>query len=411
MNELQTRLAKLRQHAGTTANAMTGVSAEALAAGNPAIGQRLRQLAAVARTAEPSRQRMTSAELAELLNGQLIGDGLIVVEQLLPLGTQHGRHRIDSDAVEAALRFFGFDGSAVFMDTETTGLAGGTGTLVFMLGLGRFARSGLLLKQYFLTDFKSEPLLLEHAQEFIKGAQSLVTYNGKNFDHPLLKTRYRLSGMTDPFAALQHLDLLHTTRRAYSNRWSDCRLRTAEENLLGFNRVDDLPGSEAPETWFNWIRHGVTDNLPGVFHHNAWDIISLAAMLPALHASFVDPQENKADILASARHYLRDGDEQKAYTVLLSNRTCLERQALLELARLSRHNGDWASSIEIWHDLVKKGDTQATEHLAKYYEHKIRDYAQALESCRKLIQTDTFAARHRHREQRLLTKIRKSTPH
>jgi hypothetical protein len=195
----------------------------------------------------------------------LVDDGLILVEETLPLGTPHGRERIETGLTEA-LGYLGYDidgtaQSILIMDTETTGLAGGTGTVVFLLGLAKFTGANLILRQYFLTGFAGEAALLRQAGEFLDDARMLVTYNGKSFDYPLLQARYRPAGPADPFAGFQHLDLLHSTRRAYARCWPDCRLQSVERVLLGFQRRGDIPGAKVPEAWFAWVRRGVARDL------------------------------------------------------------------------------------------------------------------------------------------------------
>ncbi len=350
---------------------------------------------------------ISAAELAVQLGGCLIEEGLIVVEQRLPFRIGHGEARIDDDTINAALEYFGCArGPTVFMDTETTGLAGGTGTLVFLLGLGRVAADTLQINQYFLSAVGGESTLLAHAQNFLDGAQTLVTYNGKGFDHPLLKTRYHLARIADPFAALHHLDLLYTTRRAYAKRWPDCRLKTAEVRMLGFRRAGDIPGSEIPSIWFDWMRRGSTALLPRVLQHNRWDIVSLAELLPMLHRCYLDPVNSGANIIATMKHCpAQPSGRQRGYDYLLNNRAHLDDEALMELARLARQQRNWALATGIWDDLMTKGNPEAIERLAKYYEHVARDYDRALQLCRLLIRRDGSQHRHGHRETRLLARI------
>jgi hypothetical protein len=235
-----------------------------------------------------------------------------------------------------------------------------------------------------------------------------VSYNGKTFDHPLLQTRYRLMGMENPFAGLAHFDLLHPSRRAFGGHWPDCRLRTVEACLLGFQRIDDLPGAEAPETWFQWMRQGITSDLPRLVEHNYWDLVSLAALPPALRQSYQTPLSQGADILAGARHYLDRGDEFKAHRHLLSHRSHLSADALLELARLSRRRGESELAVAIWNDLAATGHVEATERLAKHYEHTSRNFDLALRFSRQLMALRPDDARHPHRHRRLLDKLRRS---
>lgn len=349
-------------------------------------------------------RRPTDEQLAQWLNGRLMADGLILVEQVLAPHIRHGNGRLD--AIAEALAYFDPDaaGPAVFMDTETTGLSGGTGTAVFLLGLARLTDQGLHLRQYFLTRFQGEAALLRAAGEFLDGARLLVTYNGKGFDHPLLKARYRLAGITDPFAALSHLDLLQVTRRAFLKRWPDCRLHTAERRLLAFARANDLPSAQVPGVWLDWLRRGAARRLPLVLRHNRWDVLSLAALPGALVQCFENPAAHGAGGLAGARQAGLRGGEDAQIAWLLARRGQLDPAALLELARLSRRRGGWDLAVDIWQELAVQGHPQALERLAKYYEHRLGDHGRALDYVRQLLERDG-AQCHRDRESRLLGKL------
>lgn len=167
----------------------------------------------------------------------------------------------------------------VFFDTETTGLAGGTGTRAFMVGLARFSDEGLRITQLTTATMAAEADML-HAVVAALGEESvLVSYNGKSYDRPLLGTRLRLARIDDPLAGLPHLDLLHPTRRRLRHRLPDCRLATVERKWLGVVRDHDLPGSEAPAAWLDYLRGGSAALLRRVGEHNAQDLASLATLL------------------------------------------------------------------------------------------------------------------------------------
>src|SRR5262249_17958520 len=223
--------------------------------------------------------------IADLLQGECVAEGLIVIDRRIPLSHQHGKSSLTPvtslhyprPPVGQALPAE----QLVFLDIETTGLAGGTGTVAFLPGIGRIDGDELCLRQFFLTGFRGEAALLQEAAAWTAGRPYLVTFNGKSFDVPLLTTRYRLTRLPDPFAALHHVDLFHPTRRAFSSQWPDCRLQTAEKRLLGFQRGHDLPAHLVPETWFAFVRRGATPRRPGLLAHNHWDLGSLARLLPA----------------------------------------------------------------------------------------------------------------------------------
>lgn len=164
-------------------------------------------------------------------------------------------------------------------DTETTGLAGGTGTRAFMIGAGDWIDGRFRIRQLTITCMAAEAAMLRHFAEWLNSDTVLVSYNGKCYDAPLLATRYRLARQTNPLAGLGHIDLLHPVRRQWKKQWENCRLATAERQLLGVVREDDLPGSEAPAAWLTYLRGGSARNLRRVAEHNAQDLKSLAGVL------------------------------------------------------------------------------------------------------------------------------------
>ncbi len=165
-------------------------------------------------------------------------------------------------------------------DTETTGLAGGTGTRAWMIGAADWLADGRFrLRQLTMTTMGAESSMLLTFATWLKPDTVLVSYNGKCYDSPLLKTRYRLARLPDPLSGLGHLDLLHPVRRHWKGVWENCRLVTAERELLGVVREDDLPGSEAPAAWLSYLRGGSTENLRRVLLHNNQDLKSIAGVL------------------------------------------------------------------------------------------------------------------------------------
>jgi uncharacterized protein len=164
-------------------------------------------------------------------------------------------------------------------DTETTGLAGGTGTRAFMIGAADWLDGRFRIRQLTITRMAAESAMLRTFASWISGDTVLVSYNGKCYDAPLLATRYRLARQANPLIGLGHLDLLHPVRRHWKGQWENCRLATAERQLLGVVREDDLPGSEAPAAWLTYLRGGSARDLRRVAQHNAQDLKSLAGVL------------------------------------------------------------------------------------------------------------------------------------
>jgi len=175
----------------------------------------------------------------------------------------------------------------LFFDTETTGLAGGTGTRAFMIGaadwyLDPVRGDGLRIRQLLITTLAAEPAMLRAFAGWLAPDTVLSSYNGRCYDSPLLKTRYRLARMGDPISALDHVDLLFPTRRRYRGTWENCRLATIERELLKIVREDDLPGSEAPAAWLSFLRGGAARNLRRVAAHNHQDVVTLARLMTRL---------------------------------------------------------------------------------------------------------------------------------
>ncbi|HST45134.1 MAG TPA: ribonuclease H-like domain-containing protein [Luteimonas sp.] len=175
----------------------------------------------------------------------------------------------------------------LFFDTETTGLAGGTGTRAFMIGAADWHRDpvhgdGLRIRQLLITSMAAERAMLEVFASWLVPGTVLSSYNGRCYDAPLLKTRYRLARMADPLSGLDHVDLLFPTRRRYRGVWENCRLATIERELLAIVREDDLPGSQAPAAWLGYLRGGAATLLRRVAAHNHQDVVTLARLIQRL---------------------------------------------------------------------------------------------------------------------------------
>nr|WP_246432163.1 ribonuclease H-like domain-containing protein [Xanthomonas theicola] len=243
---------------------------------------------AVAPAAAPRRPQSADRHLP----GVEIAPGLHLIEAFLPqtipaaaLSLAFARRE---DAVQPS--------DLLFFDTETTGLAGGTGTRAFMIGAADWSvhpgdGPGLRIRQLLMATMGAEKAMLEAFRAWLAPTTVLSSYNGRCYDAPLLKTRYRLARSPDPLSALDHVDLLHPTRRRYRGAWENCRLATIERQLLRIVREDDLPGSEAPAVWLNYLRGGSARNLRRVAAHNHQDVVTLALLLQRLVAAEAEERE------------------------------------------------------------------------------------------------------------------------
>lgn len=237
--------------------------------------QTVEDLRRLLRVRAPVRSMQAVTDVDRTLPGDEIAPGLRLIETVLP-----------ADALPPALcgvfdRRVGMipTDDVLFFDTETTGLAGGTGTRAFMIGMAQWRNDGLHLRQWLMTMLSAERDLLSAFAEIIREDTILASYNGKSYDAPLLATRFRLARMHNPLVGLDHIDLLYPTRRRYRGRWENCRLATIERQVLGIVREDDLPGSEAPAAWLGYLRGGSARNLRRVADHNRQDLVSLAGLL------------------------------------------------------------------------------------------------------------------------------------
>jgi len=227
------------------------------------------------------------------LPGRERSPGLHLIEAFLPQAIPHAAlslafARRHEDAVSPR--------DLLFFDTETTGLAGGTGTRAFMIGAADWhvqadGTEGLRIRQLMMSTMAAEGPMLRTFAEWLSPSTVLCSYNGRSYDAPLLKARYRLARQIEPLSALDHVDLLHPTRRRYRGTWENCKLSTIERQLLRIVREDDLPGSEAPAAWLSYLRGGSARNLRRVAEHNHQDVVTLAQLLQRLVQAEEDDRE------------------------------------------------------------------------------------------------------------------------
>ncbi len=203
--------------------------------------------------------------------------------------------------------------NALFLDTETTGLAGGTGTLPFLTGVSWFEGDELVVEQYFIEEFGRETPLLAALTERLESASCVVTFNGKSFDWPLLRTRFVMNRLPAPPQPL-HFDLLHTARRILKRRLNSMRLVALEETVLGQRRVGDVDGAEIPEIYFHFLATGEFGRLKDVLLHNELDLLAMPALAGWLgrQYNFVSESDHPLDWIGVARVAERTGDLERA---------------------------------------------------------------------------------------------------
>ena len=275
-----------------------------------------------------------------------------------------------------------------FLDTETSGLSGGTGTYAFLVGVARFIDNQFVLRQYFMRDPAEEPALLEGLASFLAPCQSLVTFNGKAFDAPLLSTRYRLHQIPIPYQGYSHLDLLPLARRLWRDRLESRALKYLEEHVLEFTRsTEEVPGFEIPFLYFDYLRTGDARPLGGVFYHNAMDVVAMAALLAHMNEMMENPFDGKVqhglDFVALGKLFEDLGLWDEAARLfergLESNLTESDfGVAVKRLSILQKRRGDLGEAVRLWEAAAKRGHLYAFIELAKHYEHRERDVKSAL---------------------------------
>lgn len=275
---------------------------------------------------------------------------------------------------------------ALFIDTETTGLGRGGGTYVFLVGLGFFQEDRFHLLQYFMPDYGEEGALLHLLADHLAGHHGLVSFNGRSFDWPLLRTRYILSQGELAFDDTPHLDLLLLARRLWRYALPSCALSYLENTVLDVERQGmDVPGYEIPQIYTDYVEWGATKRLANVFYHNRIDVLSMVALASrigtTLEAPFGRNDDPYCDFLALGRAYEAVQETERAIRAYQRARqeggqetreaACKHLSFLLK--RLGRHE----KAAQIWRELLDGNKVYPYIELAKQLEHRERDYAGA----------------------------------
>jgi len=318
-------------------------------------------------------------------------EGGVLYRRRLTLAPSHHVGRIPVDAATAVsaelIALLALDTTlgacdprgALFLDTETTGLGGGSGTTAFLVGMARFDAEGRLeLEQLLLRSPADEGALVDAVRERIAACEMVVTYNGKAFDLPLLASRAVMT-RRPPLPARPHLDLVHVARRLHRARLGSCRLVTLESEVLGFERGPDIEGGEIPARYAHFLRTGDESALLAVVEHNAWDLASLAALI----GLYGEPFEllHPGDLLGLARTFKRArafGPAERAAD------QALERGAGPEALRvrgdIAKARGDRARALADFEAFASEVDDPSVRlELVKLYEHFVKQPGRALE--------------------------------
>jgi len=394
------------------------------------LSQKLRQFAS-----RPKREQKPQEVDLGLPAGREVANPFgcyYLVEHTYPLDAYHGRLRLDSIlAVDwDRVAFVARDqtirtlelAKTLFLDTETTGLAGGAGTCAFLIGVAFVRDYQVTVRQYLMRDYHEEAAMLFDLYKLIHDFDAVVSFNGKSFDWPLLKDRFTLARFEPLRKHHVHLDLLHAARRLWRESLPSCSLDSLEGFVLKVARERDIPGSLIPQRYFDFVRTKQAELLVDVLEHNRADVLSLVTLVSVLDLLAGKPAaEIKSGALcwAIAKLYIQDRQWHQAAEFLqragsLAHSRAMRLAVLAQLALIYRRLGLWEQAEGIWLVLAQEnGDMQACEELAKYYEHICRDYIKARQFTKRglalaLAQDRSRTAAFEYRLERLERKLERS---
>ena len=284
----------------------------------------------------------------------------------------------------------------IFLDTETSGLSGGTGTFIFIIGLGIYDGSSFKLHQLFMRDPGEEQAFLIALNQLIGDTNLLVTFNGKCFDMPLLTTRHRIQGFTPVLSPETHfhLDMLPVARRIWKTRLPSRSLGDLEREILGVSRTEDeVPGWLIPEMYFDYLSSGDARPMKRVIYHNAMDIISLAQLFFITNKMLISPLDqyiNSIDLASIARIFERQNRLDEAidlYEVSLAKGLPVDiyTQTIERYANIYKQKKDWKKAVGLWLKASEVNSFDSILELAKYYEHVSKDLDNAEIATQKAI--------------------------
>ncbi len=373
MSRLNQRLTLLRKQAGQEVLKARQLSNE------QSLADKLRHTR-VSLVNQPNK-KLSDDALAKQVKGEVLSEGLIYIKSNYRLDKLYDNY--DASRLSEFLKLWPESvceetNSLLFVDTETTGLSSGVGTIVFMLGVAEIENQMVINHQLLLNGFHGEIAMLEWLNQKLNQKKTLVSYNGKSFDLPLLVSRYRLKRMASPLLTLEHIDLVHWIRRMYQKYWPDCRLQSAEQFCLNFHRINDMPGAEAPAIFSELIREGKTDRLNPLCQHHQYDVISLIALLDHVAKCVNTPTEEIFNVYTTANYLVKSKRQILARELLERNRDQACERGRFLLATIYRREKRWAEALELLHPLSNENYSPAIVALAKYFEHKQKQPGKAL---------------------------------
>ena len=302
----------------------------------------------------------------------------------------------------------------LFLDTETTGLTGGTGTFAFMVGLGFFQEDGFLIRQLFMRDYSEERASLFLLKNLLESFEFLITFNGRHYDIPLIETRFILSRMVSRIREMPNFDLLFPSRKIWKGAYENCRLVTLESKLLGAERVDDVPSEWIPSLYFNYVQTGNAGKIFRVFYHNQMDILSMVALTGRIHLVYHDPQaalpRKGVEHFALGRLFWDHGHPEKAIPCFeIALKRCeddLAWEVMRWLSTAFKKTGQEEKAKALWEEMMTWPDQRDSFpflEMAKYCEHRLKGYEKAIVYVDRALE---LTSSHRQKEIEVLLRRR-----
>jgi len=317
-------------------------------------------------------------------------------------------------------------GRIIYLDTETTGLSGGAGTYIFLLGLGEVLREDNIfrVKQFLLQSPSRETAFLTEILEEMKGCTTLICFNGKSYDLPLLQTRLMMNRLPSLPGEPVILDLLYPARNVWKKRIGPCDLQSLERHVMGYYREDDLPGALIPERFFRYLRSGDLDEIEAVYHHNLLDMLAMAALVSLLNRSLTIESSDDFESLHCLTRRLCINWKTEDFAHLLQSHGELINHAVkthagvgISVAYLYKRSGFREQAYHLFLHLSQTRPKEAPEALEEvliYEEHHLKDLYRALDHCHRFLHLISRWPDHSalqdnllYRKNRLERKIRK----
>ena len=342
--------------------------------------------------------KITGPEIQEILEGTVCSNefgSFYLIETKYPLSYIHGAYPLGKAFQLSTSSFILSDSreslnlnEVIFLDTETTGLSGGTGTVAFLIGVGYFTVDYFVLQQYFMRDYNEEAALLKALNIIFSSNKIVVTYNGKAFDWNLLQTRYTSNRLRIGLKTPTHIDLLYPSRILWRQKLENCKLSSIEENILKINRIDDIPGALIPSVYFKYLDDRNATEIKKVITHNETDILSLVSLMIRMNLLLTNPlaeAKDSSELFGIGRIFEKREQFPLAIACYSKCTTTvnlpIKELALKRLAFLYKRTKEYVKAIECLENILnfsKAPNILVKIELAKHYEHRLLDPEKAI---------------------------------